>query len=320
MRAAHLSLALVFLIPQVALCSPLPNGIPQDGSSDLASDLKKLGYTTLVDLVVKAGLADTLASVEPATIFAPTNEAFAALPEEVLKKLDSDPELLKNTLLYHVIPNKAIPIKPYDLDKKLVTATGAPLRVNTYPFTFGTYKLFTAVVNGVTATYHDASAGQGSIVHRLDGVLPTLEAGDNIAAVLKKEKAFGFNTLLAALSAAELADVISTTDKLTVLAPTDEAFGKIPKEDLDNLLKPENKDKLIAVLKRHVIPQTLYCNGLAADELIYKTLEDGTVVQLERHDRTTFRIRNSLRQKATTVALDIPATNGAIQFIDTVLI
>merc|ERR1711973_631134 len=70
--------------------------------ADLAEDLKRNGLTTLLDLVVKADLAETLGSVEPATIFAPTNEAFA---QATLNALLNNKQLLKDTLLDHVIPN-----------------------------------------------------------------------------------------------------------------------------------------------------------------------------------------------------------------------
>ena len=63
-----------------------------------------------------------------------------------------------------------------------------------------------------------------------------------------------FSTLVAAVKAAELVDVLSSKGPFTVFAPTNEAFAKLPKGTVESLLKPENKDKLIAVLKYHVVP------------------------------------------------------------------
>jgi len=314
MRAAHLSLTLILLIPQVALGSPLSNANTQDQLvGDLPSDLKKYGLTTLLDYVVKAGLAETLASVEPATIFAPTNEAFAALPKEVVDKLNKDPKLLKDTLLYHVIPNSAIRSSDLKPDQRVNTAAKAPLRVDLYPAYDSCPNCIT--VNGVKVTKADVAAGSGSIVHVVDKVLPTLQAGDNLAAVLKKDGRF--NTLLAALSAADLAETVGTKDGLTVFAPTDDAFGKIPKAALDDLLKPENKDKLVAVLTGHVLPQPLYFAGIWYP--IYPTLEAGVGVFFPFVVDPTI-VMNTMRKRARLVDVDIIATNGVAHSIDTVLI
>ena len=87
--------------------------------ADLAEDLKRNGLTTLLDLVVKADLAETLGSVEPATIFAPTNEAFEAVPQATLNALLNNKQLLKDTLLDHVIPNAAIMSKDIKPDKEV---------------------------------------------------------------------------------------------------------------------------------------------------------------------------------------------------------
>ena len=83
----------------------------------MEEDLKRNGLTTLLDLVVKADLAETLGSVEPATIFAPTNEAFEAVPQATLNALLNNKQLLKDTLLDHVIPSAAIMSKDIKPDK-----------------------------------------------------------------------------------------------------------------------------------------------------------------------------------------------------------
>ena len=94
--------------------------------------LTREGATTLVDLVVKAGLAETLNGDGPFTIFAPTNEAFEKLPQSDLEQLLANPEALKKVLLYHVIPAE-IKSSDIELDDVLVaSAEGAKLRVNTY--------------------------------------------------------------------------------------------------------------------------------------------------------------------------------------------
>merc|ERR1711994_959546 len=305
MRAIQFSLAICALLPQVIL-------------GDLAGDLQANGLTTLLKFVVDAGLADTLGSVEPATIFAPTNEAFAKLPASTVNALKSNPELLKNTLLYHVIPNAAIPSSALKADNKVDTATGAPLRVNVYK----KYRPI-VTVNGVRVIMPDVKAGSGSIVHVVEKVLPTVGKDDNIAAVLTKDERFG--TLLAAVGAADLAGAVSTTDGLTVFAPTDAAFAKIPKATLDFLLKPENKGALTAILTRHVAPEVVFAAGVGCGKL--KTLNPDAMLftYLRGHGHSygvfvkSYDANDRKYKRAQVVDADIVATNGVVHAIDMVI-
>merc|ERR1711970_196 len=72
-------------------------------AGNIAEELNAIGATTLVDFVVKAGLADTLSGPGPFTVFAPDNHALAKLPKSLVDALTSDIELLKKVLLYHVV-------------------------------------------------------------------------------------------------------------------------------------------------------------------------------------------------------------------------
>jgi len=284
---------------------------------DLAADLQANGLTTLLKFVVDAGLAETLGSVEPATIFAPTNAAFAALPSDVVAALTSDPELLKNTLLYHVIPNAAIPSSALKADNKVDTATGAPLRVNVY-------RESCVTVNGVKVIKPDVKAGSGSIVHVVEKVLPTVGKDDNIAAVLTKDGRFG--TLLAAVGAADLAGAVSTTDGLTVFAPTDDAFAKIPADALQSLLLPENKGALTDILTRHVVPEPIFSKAICWKT--YATLSPKASLSTEKYKIKRGKIfmgslvkvkTSEAAAAAEVVDADIVATNGVIHAIDTVI-
>ena len=100
-------------------------------AGNLAEELILAGATTLADLVVKAGLDETLATSGPFTVFAPDNEAFAKLPESTLEALGSDMELLKKVLLYHVVSGE-IPSSAAKNNVKLDSVQGAPILVNLY--------------------------------------------------------------------------------------------------------------------------------------------------------------------------------------------
>ena len=82
-----------------------------------------------------------------------------------------------------------------------------------------------------------------------------------------------FKTLLAAAQAAGLADALATTQNITVFAPTDEAFAKLPAGTVENLLKPENKDQLVAILTYHVVPRKLASNQMLAGPFHVRTLK-----------------------------------------------
>merc|ERR1712212_757882 len=295
----------VFILPQIVL-------------GDIADELKSAGLTTLLDLVVKADLVDTLLSVAPATIFAPTNSAFDKLLSDpaVAQALENDPNLLKNTLLYHVIPNAAIKSSDLAADQSVATATGAPVRVNVYKKKY--YTLVTA--NGVKVVKPDVETSAG-IVHVVDSVLPTVAEGDNIAAVLTADGRFG--TLLAAVGAANLAGAVSTTDGLTVFAPTDDAFAKLPEGTVESLLG--DIPTLASILKRHVVPQPIFAAAITCKNS-YATLEDGEELtpfsyytRMGRIVRAYTTSSAKTRTKCNIIDADIVATNGVVHAIDTVI-
>ncbi len=122
-----------------------------------------------------------------------------------------------------------------------------------------------------------------------------------------------FKTLVAAVKAAGLAETLKGEGPFTVLAPTDEAFAKLPKGTVEKLLLPENKDKLAAILTYHVIPS----KAMAADVV---KLDGKGVKSVEGSDLMVMVEGKSVMiGKAKVVKTDIAASNGVIHVIDTVL-
>ena len=121
-----------------------------------------------------------------------------------------------------------------------------------------------------------------------------------------------FQTLVAAVTAADLVSVLKSEGPFTVFAPTDEAFAALPEGTVADLLKPENKDQLIAVLTYHVVAGKV----TAADvvKLTEATTVQGTTVDIMVMDGTV------MIDKAHVVAADIMASNGVIHVIDKVLL
>lgn len=121
-----------------------------------------------------------------------------------------------------------------------------------------------------------------------------------------------FNTLVAAVQAAGLAETLQGEGPFTVFAPTDAAFAKLPAGTVEGLLKPENKDKLVAILTYHVVPGKVTSADLAGKKVEAKTVE-GQVVAIDATEGV-------MVNNATVVGADVMASNGVIHVIDTVLI
>lgn len=134
-------------------------------------------------------------------------------------------------------------------------------------------------------------------------------AGDIVAVA---EGAGSFKTLVAALKAADLVDTLKGDGPFTVFAPTDEAFAKLPAGTVDDLLKPENKEKLKAVLTYHVVSGKVMASD-AAKLTSAKTVQ-GQELTISATDGSV-KINDATVSKA-----DIGASNGVIHVIDTVVL
>ncbi len=118
-------------------------------------------------------------------------------------------------------------------------------------------------------------------------------------------------TLVAALKAASYVDALSNAGPFTVFAPTNEAFDKLPKGTLEDLLKPENKDKLRSILEYHVYVGVLK-DALLADGMSYGMVSGENITIGNKDGKITVNGAN--------VLASIPATNGIIHVVDAVLL
>ena len=121
-----------------------------------------------------------------------------------------------------------------------------------------------------------------------------------------------FKTLAAALKAAGLIETLKGPGPFTVFAPTDAAFAKLPAGTVENLLKPENKDQLVAILTYHVVPGRV----MAADVVKLKEAKTVNGKMLDIETKGDSVMVNDARVTAT----DIGASNGVIHVIDTVIL
>lgn len=278
----------------VLLAAPLRAQEACGGSKNIVQTAVAAGqFKTLVKAVEAAGLADTLSGNGPFTVFAPTDEAFAKLPQGALESLLKNPEALKSVLLYHVIPGKVMAADVVKLSTAK-TALGQSVQIDTSKG---------VRLENATVVKTDITASNG-VIHVIDTVI--MPKRDIIEAA---RAAGSFTTLLTAIEAAGLTDTLRGDGPFTVFAPTNDAFAKLPKETLDALLK--DKARLTSILTYHVVPGKV----LAAD--VVKLTEAKTVqgqsVRISAADGVTV-------DKAKVLKTDVPATNGVIHVIDTVII
>ena len=120
-----------------------------------------------------------------------------------------------------------------------------------------------------------------------------------------------FETLVAAVSAAGLVDTLKGDGPFTVFAPTDEAFAALPEGTVENLLKPENREQLIAILTYHVVPGKVMSTDLSDDMMAATVQGSSVMIDLDN---------GVMVDGATVVAADIEASNGVIHVIDSVIL
>ena len=125
-------------------------------------------------------------------------------------------------------------------------------------------------------------------------------------------KAGSFNTLVAAVQAAELVETLKSKGPFTVFAPTDEAFSKLDKATLESLLKPENKDQLVAILTYHVVAGKVMSTDITGN--MEPATVNGSTINI------TLNNGQVMINDATVISADVDTDNGVIHVIDTVLI
>jgi transforming growth factor-beta-induced protein len=257
-------------------------------------------FNTLVAAVKAAGLVETLKGDGPFTVFAPTDAAFAKLPQGTVAELlkPENKKKLQSILTYHVVPGKVKAAQVVKLTgAKTVQGEKVDIAVNNG----------TVSIDGAKVVKTDIETSNG-IIHVIDSVI--LPADKDIVDTAVSAKSF--STLVAAVKAAGLVDVLKGDGPFTVFAPSDEAFAKLPAGTVAELLKPENKAKLTSILTYHVVPGKV----MASDVVNLKSAK--TVQGSEA--RVTVEGGSVMIDKANVVATDIEATNGVIHVIDNVLL
>lgn len=254
-------------------------------------------FSTLVTAVTEAGLVETLQGEGPFTVFAPTNDAFDALPEGVLESLLDDPSgALTDILLYHVISDNLVSTGLMD-GQKILTINGSPVKIR-----MANGKIF---INEAEIIATDFIADNG-VVHAIDAVITPLP--ETVVDIIVASEAH--DTLEAAVIAAELDGVLSGEGPFTVFAPTDDAFKNLPEGTIEALLMDPTGD-LADILLYHVLDSEVYGDELVDGQIVTTVLGKDIVVTLNSD--------GAFINDAKVTVTDIIAENGVVHVLDAVL-
>jgi transforming growth factor-beta-induced protein len=259
-------------------------------------------FKTLASLLTKTGLADTLATGGPFTVFAPTDEAFAKVPKATLDALAENPAQLKSVLLYHVVPGRVTAADVVKLNSAK-TLEGRSVGIKVVDGS--------VFVDRAKVTTPDIMASNG-VIHVIDSVLiPKTAPAAAAKNIVQTAIAAGqFKTLASLLTKAGLGGTLQGKGPFTVFAPTDAAFAKVPKATLAALAK--NKAKLRAVLLYHVVKGKV--TAAQAMKLRSATTLNGKPLAIRVNGGKV------LVGGATVTKADVTASNGVIHVINKVLI
>jgi len=255
-------------------------------------------FTTLIAAVQAAGLADALVNGGPLTVFAPTDDAFAALTAGTVESLVTNVPALQNILLYHVLGESK---SAYQLlrQRSAETLQGQEVAVS--------LNLNGIFINDSSVINPNVKAPNG-IIHVIDAVLLPPLPKPNLVETLESDGRF--TTLLAALEIAGLKDTVATGGTFTVFAPTDAAFAALPPGTVESLVT--NVPALKNILLYHVVD---------GDQSAKKLLRERRVETLQGSDVFVYKWWNRVFvNRSQVIDADVAAGNGSIHVINQVLL
>jgi transforming growth factor-beta-induced protein len=255
--------------------------------------------TSLTAAVVRAGLVDALNSGGPFTLFAPNDRAFGALPSEIVNTLLTNDEFiphLTDLLLYHVLDAELRSAHIFNF--RVTALNGEKLLLSTDPIG----------INGNVVVSADNLESNG-VVHIIDGVLIPSWVSNSIAGRVVGDG--DLSTLLALVVLAELDGAVAAAGELTLVAPTNAAFAKLPAATVEFVTSKKGKNTLVEILLYHVFPG-IFVSSELSDGITVNTLQGGTVEVSVGNAGVFFN-------DAKAVEVDILANNGVVHKIDTVL-
>ena len=272
---------------------PMEEAMPMDIVDIAMADGR---FETLVAALGAADLAETLKGDGPFTVFAPTDDAFAALPDGTLDALLGDIPALTDILLYHVVPGNVLAKDVVNLTSaETVQGDNVMIRVVDGK----------VMVDGAEVIITDITAANG-VIHVIDFVI--LPPSQDITEIAIADGRF--TTLVAALGAADLVGTLQGDGPFTVFAPTDDAFAALPEGTVDALLA--DIPALTDILLYHVVSGEVFSSDVVA--LSSADTVQGQPVLINVEDGKV------MINGAEVIITDIRANNGVIHVIDSVIL
>ena len=283
----------------VLLLAAVPSTAAKPAATLLETARAAGGFKTLLAALAQAGLDDALDGHGPFTVFAPTDEAFAALPAGTLDSLlkPENRAQLQAILKYHVLALRVSAAEASNLrSARTLNGQQLPLALAGGALTAGRARVIAADL-----------ACRNGVIHVIDRVLlPSAQDLVETAAANGE-----FKILVKALGVAGLADALHGPGPFTVFAPTDAAFAKLPRGTVAALLKPENRAQLVALLKYHVATGRVFARDLLARKSLVTLGGESVGLGAGGGGLTV--------NHARIQAADLDTVNGVIHAIDTVL-
>lgn len=339
-----------------ALSAQTASENPTVGGAEMMADMniiqnasKSPIHTTLVAAVQAAGLVETLQGKGPFTVFAPTDEAFAALPDGTVESLlmPENQAQLQKVLTCHVVAADAMAeaIRGMIADDggshAVPTAGGCTLQATSQGETI---TLTDETGRSATVTVADVQQSNG-VIHVIDTVLlpateeasaegmtegenpvvggaPMLGSKDIIDNAVNSAD---HTTLVAAVQAADLVETLKGEGPFTVFAPVNAAFAALPAGTVDTLLQPENKQQLQGILTAHVVAGDLSAAALmeriraSSDGFYHFEAVSGDALSAKIAGGDIYIFDETGNAGKVTIA-DVDQSNGVIHVVDTVLV
>lgn len=274
--------------------------------------------TTLVTAVKAAELVETLQGSGPFTVFGPNNGAFSALPAGTVENLikPENKATLQDILKYHVVSGKYLAGDLKD-GQTLTTVQGQTLKV--------TKKDGKTMINDAEIETPDVVQSNG-VAHVITKVLlpnsnPTVGGAamsKDLDLVANISNAPNLSTVVSAIQAAGLVEALKGPGPFTAFGPDNSAFGKVPAATLADLLKPENKATLQAVLQYHVVSGKYLVADLTNGQEL--TTLNGQKLTVVKEGNTVKLQSTTAGNIATITTADVVQSNGVAHVIDTVLL
>lgn len=330
---------------------PACGAVPEEGAGSFAGMAEEPAATaasnnpllsTLVSAVGEAGLGDTLNGEGPFTIFAPTNEAFEAIPTETMDMVMGDKDLLTQILTYHVVPGQSLGAEELGSEGTVETVEGSTLELGADGTTVNGVDVICSDVPTANATVHivdevllppavqEMLAG-GSAVQPDDEEAMALEPSGPACSTIPAGGAGSFSgmaqdpaataasnnpalsTLVTAVSEAGLVDTLNGEGPFTIFAPTNDAFAAVPSDQMRAVMA--DKEQLTGVLTYHVVIGERLSSEQLIERGMIETAQGGQLMVEEGADGGL-----QINGSATSVCMDVPTANATVHLIDSVLL